>query len=126
MTRPGGMPEPAADAAIDSACRMLRLPTVRDRFPEFAEAAAREQMTFRGFLCERLLAECDDRDERRRARRIRDAAFPRDKRLAELDYTANPTVNPAVINTLTSGAWVASGEPLCLIGDSGTGKSHRL
>jgi DNA replication protein DnaC len=126
MTRPGGITEPAADAAIDSACRLLRLPTVRERFTELADAAAREQMTFRGFLSELLLAECDDRDERRRARRIREAAFPRDKRLPDFDYTANPSVNPAVINTLAAGAWVAAGEPLCLIGDSGTGKSHLL
>jgi DNA replication protein DnaC len=126
VTRPGGVTEPAADASIDLACRMLRLPTVRARFPELADAAAREQMTYRAFLSELLLAECDDRDERRRARRIRDAGFPRDKRLADFDYTANPSVNPATIGTLASGAWVSAGEPVCLIGDSGTGKTHLL
>ena len=76
MTRPGGMTEPAADAAITSACRLLRLPTVPERFTELADAAAREQMTFRGFLSELLLAECDDRDERNRARRVKDVASP--------------------------------------------------
>jgi len=35
-------------------------------------------------------------------------------------------VNPALINTLASCTWVTRGEPLCLIGDSGTGKSHLL
>lgn len=126
MTRPGGVTDPAADASIDLACQMLRLPTIRARFPELADAATREQMTYRAFLSELLLAECDDRDERRRARRVRDAGFPRDKRLADFDYTANPSVNPAVANTLASGAWVSAGEPICLIGDSGTGKSHLL
>ncbi len=126
MTRPGGVTEQAAAAAIDSACRLLRLPTVRTRFVEIADAAAREQMTFRGFLAELLLAECDDRDERRRARRVHDAQFPRDKRLTDFDYAANPNINPAVIATLAEAGWVAAGEPLCLIGDSGTGKSHLL
>ena len=51
-------------------------------------------MSYRAFLAELLLAECDDRDERRRARRIRDAAFPRDKRLADFDYAANPPSTP--------------------------------
>lgn len=60
-------------------------------------------MTYRAFLSELRLAECDDRDERRRARRIRDEAFPRDKQLADFDHTANPAVNPAVINTLAAG-----------------------
>jgi len=126
VTRRGGVTEQAADAAIDSACRMLRLPTIRTRFPEIADAATREQMTFRGFLSELLLAECDDRDERRRARRVRDANFPRDKRLEDFDYTANPTIKPAVIAALATAAWVTAGEPLCLIGDPGTGKSHLL
>jgi DNA replication protein DnaC len=31
-----------------------------------------------------------------------------------------------MIHTLTTCAWVRNGEPLCLIGDSGTGKSHLL
>ena len=30
------------------------------------------------------------------------------------------------MHTLASGDWIRRGEPLCLIGDSGTGKSHLL
>ena len=37
-----------------------------------------------------------------------------------------PRSTPAVIGTLATCAWVKAGEPLCLIGDSGTGKSHLL
>ncbi len=58
-----GLTEQAADAAVDQACRMLRLPTIRAQFPDLAEAAAREQMSYRGFLAELLMAECDDRRE---------------------------------------------------------------
>ena len=83
-------------------------------------------MLYQGFLAELLLAECDDRDERRRARRVHDAAFPRPKRLDELDYAANPNLNPAVINTLAAGDWVGKGRPLCLIGDAGTGKEKNI
>ena len=32
----------------------------------------------------------------------------------------------ALIHTLAGSAWVAAGQPCCLIGDSGTGKSHLL
>ena len=35
-------------------------------------------------------------------------------------------INAATINTLATGEWVRKGKPLCLIGDSGTGKSHLL
>jgi DNA replication protein DnaC len=72
------------------------------------------------------MAECDDRDRRRAARRIHDAGFPRDKRIEEFSFEANPSVNPAVLHQLATCAWVKAGHPLCLIGDSGTGKSHLL
>jgi len=125
-TRQRGITEHAADAAIDSACRMLRLPTIRGRFADTADQATRDQLTYRGFLAELLMAECDDRARRRSQRRIRAAAFPREKSLRAFDFDANPNVDPAVIHTLAACEWVRKGQPLCLIGDSGTGKSHLL
>jgi DNA replication protein DnaC len=121
-----GVTEQAAVAAIDSATRVLRLPTIRDRFTEIAAAAQREQLSYLGFLAELVMAECDDRDRRRAARRIHHAGFPRGKRLEEFDFEANSSVSPAVIGQLATCAWVKAGHPLCLIGDSGTGKSHLL
>ncbi|GAA2530919.1 IS21-like element helper ATPase IstB [Winogradskya humida] len=126
MTRHRGLTEQAADAAIDSACRLLRLPTIRSQFGDLAEAAARDQQTYRGFLAELLMAECDDRARRRSERRIKAAAFPRDKSLRVFDFDANPYVDPAVVHNLAKCDWVRKGLPLCLIGDSGTGKSHLL
>ncbi|MFI1460813.1 IS21-like element helper ATPase IstB [Nocardia carnea] len=120
------MTEQAADAAVDQACRLLRLPTVRAQFNEIADGVSREQMTYRAFLAELLLAECDDRARRRSERRIRAAGFPRDKSLRAFDFDANPNIEEATINTLARGDWIKKGVPLCLIGDSGTGKSHLL
>ena len=121
-----GLTEQAADAAVEQACRMLRLPTIRTQFPDLAQAAAREQMSYRAFLAELLMAECDDRARRRSERRIKAAGFPREKSLRTFDFDANPSVDPAVIHTLATCGWVKKGLPLCLIGDSGTGKSHLL
>ena len=117
-----GVTEQAASAAIEQACRMLRLPTMRDRFTEVAAAAEREQLSYLGFLAELVMAECDDRDRRRAARRVREAGFPRPKRLEEFSFDASP----AVIGQLATCGWVKAGHPLCLIGDSGTGKTHLL
>ena len=121
-----GLTEQAADAAVEQACRMLRLPTIRTQFPDLAEAAAREQMSYRAFLAELLMAECDDRARRRSERRIKAAGFPREKSLRTFDFGANPNLDPAVVHTLATCDWVKKGLPLCLIGDSGTGKSHLL
>jgi hypothetical protein len=67
-----------------------------------AEAAAREQMSYRGFLAELLMAECDDRARHRSERRIKAAAFPREKSLRTFDFDANPNVDPAVVHTLAT------------------------
>ncbi len=55
-----------------------------------------------------------------------EAGFPRPKTLADFDFAANTAISPATINTLAGCGWVSKGQSLCLIGDSGTGKSHLL
>ena len=126
LRRRQGLTEQAAQAAIDRACRRLRLPTIRAVVDDAVTAATKEQLTYQGFLAELLLAEVDDRDRRSTLRRIKSAGFPREKWLADFDFTANPNINPATINELATGDWIRRGDPLCLIGDSGTGKSHLL
>jgi len=103
-----GLTEEAAALAIDVATRVLHLPTVREQADELAAAAVRDRITHRAYLAELLASEVDDRESRRRERRIVEARFPRLKRLAEFDLGATP------------------GEPVVLLGDSGTGKTHLL
>lgn len=114
------------DVAIDEACRSLHLPAIRAGYEEIAVAALADRSSYKQFLADLLACECDDREARRRVRLVREACFPRPKRIEDFDFSANPNVNPAVIGTLADPAWVRAGRPLCLIGDSGTGKSHLL
>jgi DNA replication protein DnaC len=116
----------AAQAAIGAAARELHLPTVRDEAQRLAEIAQRERQTHLGFLAEVLSAEVDERCERRRARRIAEARFPRLKRLTDFNLDAVASIAPAQLATLATGAWIDAGEPVVLLGDSGTGKSHLL
>lgn len=115
----------AAQAAIGAAARELRLPTVRSEAPRLAELAAREKQSHLGYLAEVLSAELDERSDRRRARRITEARFPRLKRLADFDASAS-AVDPAMLGTLATGAYLDAGQPVVLLGDSGTGKTHLL
>ena len=94
MTRARAITEEAADAAVDTACRVLRLPAIRGQFAGAAGKAEREQLTYRGFLAELLMAECEDRDRRRAERQVRGAGFPRAKWLADFDFDANPGISP--------------------------------
>ncbi|MGH3365587.1 MAG: ATP-binding protein [Nocardioidaceae bacterium] len=120
------MSDTAATAAISTAARELHLPTVRAEHTRLAEIAVRERQSHPVFLAEVLAAEVDDRAERRRVRRINAAKFPRIKRLSEFNVDAVPSIQPAQLAALTSGAYIDAGEPVVLLGDSGTGKTHLL
>lgn len=122
----GTMSDTAASAAIAVASRELHLPTVRDEAERLAEIAVRERQSHPVFLAEVLAAEVDDRAERRRTRRINAAKFPRIKRLAEFNVDAVPTLRAAQLATLAAGTYIDAGEPVVLLGDSGTGKTHLL
>ena len=99
---------------------------MRSEAARLADQAARDRLTHRAYLAEVLSVECDDRAERRRARRVVEARFPRMKRLSDFDFSAAPTVNPATVATLAQGSYIDAGDPVVLLGDSGTGKSHLL
>jgi DNA replication protein DnaC len=120
------MTDTAALAAIGAATKELRLPVVRADAGRLAEIAQRSQLSYLAFLAEVLSAEVDERGERRRQRRVTEARFPRIKRLADFDLAAAPSINPATVAALASCAYLDAGEPVVLLGDSGTGKSHLL
>jgi DNA replication protein DnaC len=116
----------AALATIQAASRDLKLPMVRADAERIATDAQRSKLSYLAFLADVLAAEVDQRAERRRQRRIHEARFPRIKRLADFDLDAAPTINPATIATLAGGNYLSAGDPIVLLGDSGTGKSHLL
>jgi DNA replication protein DnaC len=116
----------AALASIELSARSLRLPTVRQVASSLASDAERHQLSYLDYLAQVLCAEMDDREERRRQRRVKSANFPRTKLLSEFDLAAAPLVAPATIAMLKAGSYLERGDPVVLLGDSGTGKSHLL
>ena len=71
LRRRRGLTEQAAVAAVDQACRRLRLPTIRTVLDEALTIASKEQLTYQGFLAELLLAKCDEPDRHSSIRRVR-------------------------------------------------------
>ena len=120
------MSDPAAEASIQAACRSLALPTIRTEAGRIADAATKQRLSHKAFLAEVLAAECDERDTRRRTRRVHEAKFPRTKRLTDFDLAMLPDLPPATLAHLAGGGWIDAGQPLVLLGDSGTGKTHLL
>jgi DNA replication protein DnaC len=116
----------AAAATVEAATRALHLPAIREHAGRLAAQAQRSKTTYLGYLADTLSVEVDDRAERRRRRLVHEARFPRIKRLADFDFDAAPTINPATIATLAAGGYLDAGDPIVFIGDSGTGKTHLL
>jgi DNA replication protein DnaC len=102
----------------------LHLPTIKAECEQTARECAGEGVDYLGFLlrlCERELA---DREQRACQRRIRAARFPQLKSLDEFDFTAQPSLNRALVLELARCEYIDRRESIILLGGPGTGKTH--
>lgn len=116
--------ESTIEASVRQACKALHLPTISMRAKSLAEEAARSNRSHLAFLDALLEAEIEDRVERRQQRRIREARFPRLKRLEDFNFDEAPQIPAATIRELASCAFIDRAENTIFVGESGTGKSH--
>jgi DNA replication protein DnaC len=114
------------DATIAQNCKALRMPMMAAQFRTLAEQAVREKQTHLGYLDVLLSAEIEEREKNTVGRRIKDARLPRVKTLEEFDFTQAPQIPAAKIRELADGGYIDRAEPVLLIGDCGTGKTHLL
>ena len=114
------------EATIKQHCKTLRMPTMASQFSTLAEQAVREKKTHAGYLEALLTAEIEERERNTIERRIKEAHLPRVKTLEEFDYTQSPLVTAAKMRDLAEGGYIERAEPVLLIGDCGTGKTHLL
>jgi len=57
-------------------------------------------------------------------RRLREAHLPRMKTLDEFDFAQAPKIPASLMRKLADGEYIDKAEPVVLIGDCGTGKTH--
>jgi DNA replication protein DnaC len=108
-----------------AAAKILACPPSAAQAATMADAAARDQLTHRGYLAELLSAEVDDRAERRRIRRIREARSPASNTSTDFDTPSRQSTAPPS-RPWPPGSFIDTGRPVVLLGDSGTGKTHLL
>ena len=111
-------------ASVRQHCRATRLPGVAANFVRLAEQAAKDNHGYVSYLEALLSVECEERDRHAVENRIRDAQLPRVKTLEEFDFAKSPQVPAARIRELAEGGYIDRSEPIVLIGDCGTGKTH--
>jgi len=100
----------------------LRLPTLGAQFARLAEeASSQSHMSYLEALLE---AEIEERERNAISRRIAEAHLPKAKTLEEFEFEKAPQVPAALIRNLADGGYLKRAEPVVLLGDTGTGKTH--
>ncbi|HZL51324.1 MAG TPA: IS21-like element helper ATPase IstB, partial [Terracidiphilus sp.] len=111
-------------AGIAQNCKALRLPAVGAQFASLADEAAQRKHSHLHYLEALLQAEMEDRERRSIELRMKEAHLPRIKTLEEFDFAQSPHIPAARIRALAEGGYLERAEPVLLVGDPGTGKSH--
>jgi len=116
--------EALEQASVRQYCKAVRMPAVAANFIPLAEQAAKEEHSHIRYLEALLAMECEERDRHAITNRIREAQLPRVKTLEGFDFTKAPLIPAAKVRELAEGGYIERSEPIVLIGDCGTGKSH--
>ena len=111
-------------ASVQQYCQAVRVPTVGANFVSLAEQAVKENHSHIRYLEALLAMECEERDRHAIANRVRDAQLPRGKGIEDFDFAQAPQIPAAKIRELAEGGYIDRSEPVVLIGECGTGKSH--
>jgi len=109
---------------LKSNLKQLRLPTIGAEFEKLAGEAAAENRSYAQYLLHLTELEVATRQGNALASRIKQAGFSSPKDLDSFDFTALPSLNKPQVLELTRGQWIEQRYNACLIGNSGTGKTH--
>lgn len=111
-------------ASVRQYCKAVRMPAIAANFVSLAEQATKQGHGHVRYLEALLAMECDERDRHAIENRIREAQLPRMKTLDEFDFAQAPLISASKIRELAEGGYIERSEPVVLIGECGTGKSH--
>jgi DNA replication protein DnaC len=102
----------------------LRLPTMHAEFEALAREAATANENYAQYLLRLTELEVAARSANVLKARIKQASFPAAKDFDSYDFTAQPSLNKPKVLELARGEWIEQHCNTCLIGSSGTGKTH--
>ena len=104
--------------------KQLRLPTMQAEFEKLAREARTAQESCEQYLLRLTELEVAARSANVLKARIKQAGFPVQKDFDCFDFTALPSLNKPKVLELARGEWLEQRYNCCLIGTSGTGKTH--
>jgi DNA replication protein DnaC len=112
------------ESMIGQHCKILRLPTIGSQFARLAGEAIKNKETHTEYLEALLAAELEERERRTIERRIHEAHLPKVKTLEDFEFSQAPNISVGQIRELAEGGYIDRAEPVVLMGDCGTGKTH--
>src|SRR5947209_1905967 len=104
--------------------KQLKLPTMLAEWDKLAREAATNNEPYEEYLLRLTELEVSARSANALAARIRAAAFPVAKDFDTYDFSALPSLPKQKVLELARGEWLEQRYNCCLIGNSGTGKTH--
>jgi DNA replication protein DnaC len=104
--------------------KKLRLSGVLATLELRTREAADDNLAHTEFLLRLLTDEVERRDAKQLDMRLRRASFEHAKSLEDFDFSFNPKIPKAKILDLATCAFVDRRENVCLVGQTGVGKSH--
>ena len=106
-------------------CKALKLSSIAKNAITMSEVALRQKQSYIDYLGQLLTEEVELRALRRAARRIKEARFPQVKTIEEFSFEHAPNLPETLIRKLAMQSdYIDKAEPIILIGDPGTGKTH--
>jgi DNA replication protein DnaC len=109
---------------LTSYLKTLRLPTMLRECPTVARQCAEKDVSYELFLQQLAELEVQNRQAQSIARRVKQAAFPVVKELADFDFAAVPKLNKKRVLDLAQGAFIEQRANVVLNGAPGVGKTH--
>ena len=118
------MSERKATVLLEHCLKQLKLPTILREYAAVAAVCGRENKPFETFLLQLCERELIERQQRATERRIKAAAFGTLKTIESFDFAQQPGIKESLVRELLVGEFIDRNEPVLLIGNSGTGKTH--
>jgi len=104
--------------------KKLKLPTRLREYAGVAAVCRKDRSDFPVYLLRLAEREILDREKRATERRIKEANFPVIKTIDTYEFSAQPSINEALVRELLRGEYLDKRENVLLIGNPGTGKTH--
>ena len=104
----------------------LRLTTVLKRYPDLAQKARKESISYEDYLFSVVQDESDTRRAKRIGRLLEESRLPLEKSLNTFELSRLPNKARQQLNTILEGKFLDHHENILIFGNPGSGKTHLI